>query len=104
MITILQFHHAFGHIEGTVPKPTEPTAKIKWEQCDLLAQILIKNNMSDEQMVHVNQANISMAAQMWNSLKAVHEVCGQSAITATKRTFYGTCYDTLFTFTFTLNI
>jgi len=104
MITILQFHHAFGHIEGTVPKPTEPTAKIKWEQCDLLAQILIENNMSDEQMVHVNQANISMAAQMWNSLKAVHEVCGQSAITATKRTFYGTCYDTLFTFTFTLNI
>ena len=51
MITILQFHHAFGHIEGTVPKPTKPTAKIKWEQHDLLAQILIKNNMSDEQMV-----------------------------------------------------
>jgi len=47
MITILQFHHTFGHIEGTVPKPTEPTAKSKWEQCDLLAQILIKNNMSD---------------------------------------------------------
>ena len=41
-------------------------------------------------MVHVNQANISMATQMWNSLKAVHEVCGQSAITAAKRTFYGT--------------
>ena len=90
MITILQFHHAFGHIEGTVPKPAEPTAKTKWEQRDLLAQILIKNNMSDEQIVHVNQANISTAAQMWNSLKAVHEVRGQSAITAAKRTFYGT--------------
>jgi len=74
MITILQFHHAFRHIEGTVPKPTEPTAKIRWEQHGLLAQILIKNNMSDKQMVHVNQANISTAAQMWNSLKAVHKV------------------------------
>jgi hypothetical protein len=41
-------------------------------------------------MVHINQDSIKMAAQMWQSLHAVHELCGQSRITATKHTFYGT--------------
>ena len=41
-------------------------------------------------MVHMNKANISTAAQMWNSLKGVHKVGGQSAITAAKWTFCGT--------------
>jgi LTR polyprotein gag-polypeptide-like protein len=53
-------------------------------------QILITNNISGEQMVHVNQDSITTAAQMWQSLRAVHKVRGQSAITAAKRTFYGT--------------
>jgi hypothetical protein len=90
MTTILKFQHAYGHVEGTTPKPTDSEGAEKWCHRDLLAQILITNNISDEQMVHVNQDSISTAAQMWQSLCAVHEVRGQSAITAAKRTFYGT--------------
>jgi hypothetical protein len=53
--------------------------------------MLIKNNTSDKQMVHINQSDIMMAAEMWHSLRTIHEVHGQSAITATKCTFYYTC-------------
>jgi gag-polypeptide of LTR copia-type len=90
MTTILKFQSAYGHVQGTVPKPNDPAQLQKWEQQDLLAQILIKNNTSDEQMVHINQDSIKTAAQMWQSLRAVHELRGQSGITAAKRTFYGT--------------
>jgi gag-polypeptide of LTR copia-type len=90
MNTILKFQSAYGHVQGTVPKPDDPAQLQKWEQRDLLAQILIKNNTSDEQMVHINQDSIQMAAQMWQSLRAVHELHGQSGITAAKHTFYGT--------------
>jgi len=90
MNTILKFQSAYSHIQGTVPKPDDLAQFQKWEQRDLLAQILIKNNTSDEQMVHINQDSIKTAAQMWQSLHAVHELCGSSGVTAAKRTFYGT--------------
>ena len=46
--------------------------------------------MSDEQMVHINQSDITTAAEIWCSLHMTHEVCGQSAITAAKHTLYST--------------
>ena len=90
MNTILKFQSAYGHVQGTVPKPLDQAQLKNWEQRDLLAQILIKNNTSDEQMVHINQDSITMAAQMWQSLRAVHELRGQSGVMAAKHTFYGT--------------
>jgi hypothetical protein len=60
---MLRFHHAYGHIDGTVPKLTDPAGQEKWDLRDLLAQVLIKNNMSDKQMVHVNQDSITTAAK-----------------------------------------
>ena len=89
MNTILKFQLAYGHVQGTVPKPLDQAQLKNWEQQDLLAQILIKNNTSDEQMVHINQDSITMAAQMWQSLRAVHERRGQSGVTGAKHTFYG---------------
>jgi len=68
MTTILKFHNASEHVVGTLPKPLESAGQAKWEQRDLLAQILIKNNTSDEQMVHINQETITTAAEMWQSL------------------------------------
>ena len=89
MTTMLKFQHAYDHVEGTVPRPDDPVKGYKWDQRDYLAQILIKNNTSDEQMVHINQDSVKTAAQMWSNLRAVHEHRGQSALTATKCTFYG---------------
>ena len=91
MTSILKLQKVFGLIDGTVPKPdiNDPDAITGWEERDLVAQVLIKNNLSDEQMVHVDQDIITTAAGMWQSLRAVHETRSKSAITAAKRTFYG---------------
>jgi hypothetical protein len=51
MMTMLKFQHAYGHVEGTVPKPDDLDKCYKWERHVYLAQILIKNNLSDGQMV-----------------------------------------------------
>ena len=71
------------------PDTDDPQAIEAWEEKDLVAQVLIKNNLSDEQMVHVDQDIITTTASMWQSLWAVHETCSKSAITAVKHTFYG---------------
>jgi len=90
MTSILKLQNVYGLINGTIPKPdNDPTAFAEWEQKDLVAQVLIKNNLSDEQMVHVDQDTVTTAAAMWQSLHAVHETRGHSAIMAAKRTFYG---------------
>ena len=44
-------------------------------------------------MVHCNPDIITTSAQLWQSLRAVHETRGHSAVTAAKRTFYGMCAD-----------
>ena len=91
MTSILKLQKVYGTVDGTVPKPdtNDPEAIAAWEDKDLVAQVLIKNNLSDEQMVHVDQDIITTAAGMWQSLRAVHETRSESAITAAKRTFYG---------------
>jgi hypothetical protein len=92
MITMMEIHNVYGYINGAVPKPSnsDPAQLKWWKHYNNVAQMLIKNNTSNEQMVHINQSDITTAAKMWYSLCAIHEVCGQSAITATKCTFYYT--------------
>jgi hypothetical protein len=93
MTSILKLQKVYELVDGTLSKPDagSPAAEITaWEDKDLAAQVLIKNNLSDEQMVHVDPETITTAAAMWQSLRAVHETRGHSAITAAKRTFYGT--------------
>jgi len=87
MTSILKLQNVYILINGTVPKPdNDPTAFAEWKQKDLVAQVLIKNNLSDKQMVHVDQDTITTAAAMWQSLCAIYETCGHSAITAAKHT------------------
>ena len=90
MTSILKLQHVYGLVDDTVHKPdgTDPTALAEWGDKDLVAQVLIKNNLSDEQMIHIDQDTITTAAAMWQSLRAVHETRGYSALTAAKRTFY----------------
>ena len=65
MISILKLQKVYGLIDGTEVKPDENDSEVLavWEERDLVAQVLIKNNLSDEQMVHVDQDTITTAAQ-----------------------------------------
>jgi len=54
-----------------------------------VARILISNNLSTAQFVHVSQA--TSVKQMWENLKAVHEHRGQQSITTLRCTLYQTC-------------
>jgi len=91
MTRILKLQKVYGLIDGTVSKPDtdDPQAVEAWEEKDLVAQVLIKNNLSDKQMVHVYQDIITTMASMWQSLQTVHETRSESAIMAAKCTFYG---------------
>jgi len=95
MTTILKLQKVYGLVDGTKVKPDEnhQEAMTAWEERDLVAQVLIKNNLSDEQMVHCDPDIITTLAQLWQSLRAIHETRGHSAVTAAKRTFYGMCAD-----------
>jgi hypothetical protein len=90
MIGILKLQKVYRLVDGTENKPDggDPTACAVWEEKDLVAQVLIKNNLSDEQMVHCDPDTITTAAQLWQGLRSVHETRGHSAIAAAKRTFY----------------
>jgi len=51
-----------------------------------VARILISNNLSTAQFVHVSQ--VTSVKQMWENLKAVHEHRRQQSITALRCTLY----------------
>ena len=51
-------------------------------------QEIITLAIEDEQVLSVSECNT--AAEMWESLHAIHELCGQQSILSTKRTLYST--------------
>jgi len=63
------------YIYGTLLCPTEtlsgPDSVTAWNQNDVYAQILIINNITQDQMVHVSRLNT--ACEIWKSLEAIHE-------------------------------
>ena len=52
-------------------------------------RILISNNLSTAQFVHVSEA--ATVKQVWDNLKAVHEHHGQQSILTIRRTLYQSC-------------
>jgi hypothetical protein len=66
MITMMEIHNVYGYVKGAVPKPSDsdPAQPKWWKHYNNVAQMLIKNNTSNEQMVHINQSDIMMAAEM----------------------------------------
>jgi len=88
--TLFQLHDVNEYVDGTViAPPVDDKDHYKaWKRKDLVAQALIKINVSDGQIIHVTKAADS--ATMWRNLCAIHEVHGYSSITAAKRTFYNT--------------
>jgi hypothetical protein len=82
---ILRLHKVYDYVEGKVPKPEDDNEAEKWERRDLVAQTLIQINVSDEQIIHVAEAET--ATEIWNNLRSIHEIWGHTSITAAKRTF-----------------
>ena len=70
-------------VHGTEPKPDDPVLARKWLGKDGIAQVLISNNIDDQQINHVIDANTS--AEMWEHLESIHETVGLAGITAAKR-------------------
>ena len=60
----------------------------EWDRAERVARIIISNNLSVPQFIHVSQA--ATVRQMWDNLRAVHEVRGQQSINALRRTLYDT--------------
>ena len=63
------------YVYGTLFRPNDtlssPDSVTAWNQNDVYAQILITNNITQDQMVHVSRLNT--ACEIWKSLEAIHE-------------------------------
>jgi hypothetical protein len=76
------------YAEGTVEIPTDAKGVEDWEYNDNYAQIMIINNVTSTEMVHVSQCNTAKA--MWDSLEAVHETKGHQTTVSIIRNLFHT--------------
>ena len=85
---MLELNGVWTHCDGVevAPPPEEVERYKEWEIAECVACILILNNLSAVQFVHVSQA--TSVKQMWDSLKAIHEHRGQQSIMAIRHTLY----------------
>ena len=84
--TVLKWKDAFEIATGVTPQPQDPDDAAIWTQKDSLAQEIITLVIEDEQVLSVSECNT--AAEMWESLHAIHEPRGQQSILSTKRVLY----------------
>ncbi len=81
------------YIYGTLPHPDETLADlgsvIVWDQNDVYTQILITNNITQDQMVHVSRLN--MAYEIWKSLEAIHKTQDYQVAIAIQRGLFRQC-------------
>ena len=71
---MLQICRVQGYVAGTVQRPNlaqEPEGANNWDFNDTYAKVLIANNMTMTQMVHISQSR--MAHNSWTNLEAVHD-------------------------------
>ncbi len=70
-----------GYIFGDIAQPNhahDPEGTDNWDFNDSYVAMLIYENISAAQKVHVGQYN--MAYDVWNNLEAMHEVTGHTTI------------------------
>jgi hypothetical protein len=72
---VLRYCHVKEYVEGTIyhPEDDEDSAE-NWDYNDNYAQMMIVNNITSTEMVHIGQCKNAKA--MWDSLEAVHESKG----------------------------
>jgi len=71
---VLNVSRVLQYVEGNIPKPNENhhlDDLEAWEHNDRYAQCLITNNISDGQMIHVQNGTVH---EIWSNLKAMHEL------------------------------
>jgi hypothetical protein len=88
MKRVLRLCGVNAYAEGTVEIPTDAKGVEDWEYKDNYAQIMIINNVTSTEMVHVSQCNTAKA--VWDSLEAVHETKGHQTIVSIIRNLFHT--------------
>jgi len=84
---MLKLNQVWMHCEGPEAAPGPDNARRPiWDTAEDVVHVLISNNISALQFVHISQA--ATVRQMWESLKSVHEHRGQQSITALRCTLY----------------
>ncbi|KIM65718.1 hypothetical protein SCLCIDRAFT_112267, partial [Scleroderma citrinum Foug A] len=88
---MLELNGVWTHCDGAevAPPPEEIEWCKEWDTAERVMWILISNNLSAAQFVHVSEAGT--VKQMWDNLKAVHEHHGQQSILAIRHTLYQSC-------------
>ena len=88
MRRVLQLCEVEDYVDGQIPRPFDAMEARNWDWNDNYAQVIIMNNISQEEMVHVGRCRT--ANLMWNSLEAVHESKGHQTIIAIIRNLFHT--------------
>jgi len=80
-----------SYAEGKIPQPSDAKSAEDWKFNDNYAQVIIMNNITSTEMVHVSQCMTAKA--MWDSLEAVHESKGHQTIVSIIRNLFHTRAD-----------
>jgi hypothetical protein len=77
---ILELCEVDAYALGQIPKPTRGNDQEErnWKYNDNYAAVIISNNITATQMIHVGQC--STANTMWSNLEAVHEMKGHQTV------------------------
>ena len=81
--------YVYGRLMRPDPATTDPAICDLWDTNDVYAQILITNNISKDQMVHVKRLNT--AHEIWQSLQAIHETKDYQIAISIQRTLFRKC-------------
>ena len=79
------------YAEGAIEHPMDTKSAGSWQYNDNYAQVLIMNNISSTEMVHVGKCKTAKA--MWDSLEAVHESKGHQMIVSIIQNLFHTKAD-----------
>ena len=79
------------YVEGKIIRPNDAESADNWRYNDNYAQVVIMNNITSTEIIHVGQCSTSQA--MWESLEAVHESKGHQTIVSIIRNLFHTKAD-----------
>ena len=88
MRRVLRLCGVEAYAEGKIGIPEDTKSAQNWEFNDNYAQVMIINNISSTEMVHVSQC--STAKAMWDNLEVVHESKGHQTIVSVIRNLFHT--------------
>ena len=88
MKRVLRLCGVEAYAEGSVVRPADTKGAENWEFNDNYTQVMIINNITSLEMMHVSQC--MTAKTMWDSLEAVHESKGHQTIVLIIRNLFHT--------------